>query len=213
MNEQEKRNAVNEALGFKNAQDLEQDITQWLDQQAEGGQSMVLVLLDVDEFLRVNETWGRDAGDKALIDTGRYLADSLPQQAALYRVAGDEFGVMFTDMEKEEVFLLMEQLRRGYPVKLPDGEALTVSVGIASAPDDAARCMDLMRKAESAMYRAKYGGRDRVCLAREEKMVPKTSHYTADQLKRLTKLSKREGVGEAILLREALDMLLKKYRD
>lgn len=42
-------------------------------------------------------------------------------------------------------------------------------------------------------------------------MIPKTSHYTNDQLKSLTKLSKREGVGEAILLREALDMLLKKY--
>ena len=47
--------------------------------------------------------------------------------------------------------------------------------------------------------------------AREEKMVPKTSHYTSDQLKRLSALSKREGIGEAILLREALDMLLKKY--
>ena len=42
-------------------------------------------------------------------------------------------------------------------------------------------------------------------------MVPKTSHYTSDQLKRLSALSKREGIGEAILLREALDMLLKKY--
>ena len=42
-------------------------------------------------------------------------------------------------------------------------------------------------------------------------MIPKTSHYTQDQLQRLTELSKREGVGEAILLREALDMLFKKY--
>ena len=48
-------------------------------------------------------------------------------------------------------------------------------------------------------------------LAKEEKMVPKTSHYTSDQLKRLSKLSKREGIGEAVLLREALDMLLKRY--
>lgn len=46
---------------------------------------------------------------------------------------------------------------------------------------------------------------------REEKMIPKTSHYTQEQLQRLGKLSKLEGIGEAILLREALDMLLKKY--
>lgn len=44
-------------------------------------------------------------------------------------------------------------------------------------------------------------------------MVPKTSHYTSEQLKRLTVLAKREGIGEAILLREALDMLLKKYEN
>ena len=42
-------------------------------------------------------------------------------------------------------------------------------------------------------------------------MVPKTSHYTQDQLQRLSKAAKQEGIGEAILLREALDMLLKKY--
>ncbi len=62
------------------------------------------------------------------------------------------------------------------------------------------------------MMRAKMTGRKKVYLAREEKMVPKTSHYTQAQLQSLTKLSKREGIGEAILLREALDMLLKKYR-
>jgi predicted DNA-binding protein len=48
-------------------------------------------------------------------------------------------------------------------------------------------------------------------MAREEKMIPTTSHFTQDQLQRLANLSKREGIGEAILLREALDMLLKKY--
>ena len=53
--------------------------------------------------------------------------------------------------------------------------------------------------------------RNKVTMAREEKMIPKTSHYTQEQLQRLGKLSKLEGIGEAILLREALDMLLKKY--
>jgi len=105
----------------------------------------------------------------------------------------------------------MEQKRKAFSVTAPDGEAMTISIGIAAAFDDAARCQELMRKAESAMFRAKYSGRNKVYLAREEKMVPKTSHYTSDQLKRLSALSKREGIGEAILLREALDMLLKKY--
>ena len=102
-------------------------------------------------------------------------------------------------------------MRRSYRAFLPDGRAQTISVGIASAPDDGASYLDLVRKAEGAMVRAKTGDANRVCLAREEKMITKTSHYTAEQLKRLTKVSKRESVGEAVLLREALDALLKKY--
>jgi predicted signal transduction protein with EAL and GGDEF domain len=86
-----------------------------------------------------------------------------------------------------------------------------MTIGMATAFEDANRCAELIRKADGALYRAKLNGGNRVAMAKEEKMVPKTSHYTQDQLQRLAKLAKREGIGEAILLREALDMLLKKY--
>ena len=65
------------------------------------------------------------------------------------------------------------------------------------------------------MYRAKNTGRNKVCLAREEKMVTKTSHCTQEQLERSSKLAEAEGGGggEAVILREALDDVLKKYDD
>ena len=88
---------------------------------------------------------------------------------------------------------------------------MSITIGMATAFEDANRTPELIRKADSALYRAKSGGRNKVAMAKEEKMVPKTSHYTQDQLQRLAVLAKHEGVGEAILLREALDMLLKKY--
>jgi predicted DNA-binding protein len=62
------------------------------------------------------------------------------------------------------------------------------------------------------MYRAKQAGRNRIALAKEEKLVTKTAHYTVDQLKQLEKLSNNTGVSEAALMREALDELLKKYK-
>ena len=67
------------------------------------------------------------------------------------------------------------------------------------------------RFGKRAVYGGKVGGGAKVCLAREEEMVTKTSHYTQGQLHGLSRLAKREGIGEAVLLREALDDLLRKY--
>ena len=212
-NEQRKRTAVNDALGFPTGERFEADLNDMLGGDAESsGDVIVIALIDCDEFLRVNQEFGHDEGDRVLIETGRYIRDSVPGEAKVYRIGGDEFGIIFRgDMEREEIFLLLNDLRQKYAVKTPDGAVQTVTIGMATAFEDASRCAELIRKADGALYRAKVGGRNRIAMAKEEKMVPKTSHYTRDQLQRLAKLSKREGVGEAILLREALDMLLKKY--
>lgn len=173
---------------------------------------VTLVMIDMDNFMQVNDTYGHDEGDRVLIDTGRYLHNALPDDAALFRFGGDQFAVLFgAGYEKEDVFLLMEGIRAAYSCPLPDGGQQTISMGISSSPEDGEQPGELIRKADAAMVRAKLNGQNRVCLAREEKMVVKTAHYPQDMLHRLTKLSKREGASEAILLREALEQLLRKY--
>lgn len=201
-------NAVDGALKMPRMKEFEKDLSMLI----ENGREVIVAMADLDNFLRVNEEFGRAEGDRVLIESGEYLRGALPRGARLYRYGGDQFAILFPEeMEREEVFLAMEALRRGYRVLLPDGAAQTLTIGIAVTPDDAATYLELVRKAEGAMFRGKAAGHNRVCLAREEKMVTKTSHYTAEQLKRLTKVSRREGLGEAVLLREALDALLKKY--
>lgn len=204
---------VNKALKLPLGEDFDNDLTELLAAEgAEFGDTIVIALSDVDHFYHINDDFGLDAGDKVLIETGEYFKKNLPDYCKIYRIGGDEFGFIFKgDFEKEDIFLLLEDIRKRYEVKTPDGVMQTISIGMATAFDDANRCQELFRKADSALYRAKSGGRNKVALAKEEKMVPKTSHYTQEQLKRLTKLSKREGIGEAILLREAIDMLFKKY--
>lgn len=203
-------NYVNEVLKFPLGDAFEKDLNKLIDE----GESapIIIAVYDFDHFMHVNDEFGHDEGDRALIEVGQHFAQGIPNGAQIYRFGGDEFGIIFNcGMEKEEVFLLMESLRSNMHIALPDKSELTVSIGIATAFEDATRVPELIRKAESALFRAKTNGRNKVALAKEEKMVPKTSHFTADQLSALTKLSKREGVGEAMLLREALDMLLKKY--
>ncbi len=206
-----KTNAVNDTLKLPLAEEFDSDLAALL-QDGEVMESITIAAMDLDNILAVNDRYGYAEGDAMLIAAGRYFLEQLPEGAKLYRYAGDMFTILFAPgTEKEEAFLQMEQLRKNYPVATHDGVKQTITIGIATAPEDGARATELMSKADGALYRAKVNGRDRVCLAREEKMVTKTSHYTVDQLQRLTKLSKREGVGEAVLLREALNALLKKY--
>ncbi len=202
-----KSDAVNQTLKLPQGREFEARLQQLISDEKD----FVVAMLDVDSFLTVNTEFGYDVGDEVLIKTGQHFLKWVTDGVEFYRYGGDEFAMLFLNAEKEEVFLKMEKARSEYNVVLPSGVRQTVSIGIAAALEDAATPGEIVRKAEGAMFRAKSNGRDRVCLAREEKMVTKTAHYTVEQLKRLTKISQREGIGEAILLREALDALLKKY--
>lgn len=177
-----------------------------------------LAFLDLDEFLQINETYGRAAGDALLVSLARILESNAGKDALIARYGGDEFVVLLMNTEREQAFLTMERVRSAvHEIKsLRVGEQtipvqVTVSVGVASFPIDARSGTELLRKADQALYRSKQMGRNQVRLAYEERMLPKTSHYTQTQLERLSRLAEREGVGEAVLLREALDNLLMKY--
>ncbi|MCR5389377.1 MAG: diguanylate cyclase [Lachnospiraceae bacterium] len=212
-NTERKITAVNDALKLPMGDEFEKDLTEILDSDAEAnGETVVIALVDFDHFMHINTDFGRDVGDRVLIEMGTYIKEAVPKDAKVYRMGGDEFGIIFRGtMEREEVFLLLNDMKNNFPVKTPDGASQSLTIGMATAFLDASRYAELVRKADGALYRAKVSGRGRVAMAKEEKMIPKTSHYTQDQLQRLNKLSKREDIGEAILLREALDMLLKKY--
>jgi len=182
----------------------------------EAGDPVSLAVVDIDEFLEINHTHGHAIGDEVIKAVVAHLSGALPEGAA-YRYGGDEFAVLLPGVDKETAFLACEQMREGFSGErtftADGGEAafpVTISVGIATYPDDG-KPADVVRKAHDAIYRAKATGRNRVCLAREERMVTKTSHYTQGQLERLSQLAGREGVGEAVLLREALDDLLRRY--
>ena len=123
--------------------------------------------------------------------------------------------------QAESAFVLAEEARK----VIADGEmgitlgsssltvAFHISGGVATFPTDASDWVDLLRKADEALYRAKRTGRNRICLPSSAQMVTKTSYYTQTQLERLAALAKSLDKSEAFLLREALDNLLRKYED
>jgi diguanylate cyclase (GGDEF)-like protein len=189
-----------------------------LDKAIQNDEPISLAYVDVDKFKQINDTHGHDIGDEVLKLLAKHLMESVADQGIVARYGGEEFIILLPGMEKEQAFLLFEGIRKDihkeHQFTANDQLAtltLATSVGISSFPDDGHVEQDLIRKAIDALYRAKMTGRNKVCLAREERMVTKTSHYTQGQLERLSILAKREGMGEAVLLREALDDLLRKY--
>lgn len=182
------------------------------------GTPVALALFDVDWCGRVNRDHGHAAGDAAIAALGKRLEEAVEGPLHLVRCGGDAYVALLPGVEKEEAFLQAERVRAAFekePIALAGGDevacSVTVSAGVAVYPDDGGKAGDVFRKASEALYRAKTGGRNRVCLAREERMVTKTSYYTQGQLAGLSRLAKREGLNEAVLLREALDDLLRKY--
>lgn len=181
-----------------------------------GNQPLALAMLDIDHFLLINKQYGHDSGNEVLKKMADNIVSTLGEGDLAIRFGGDEFAIIYAHTEREQALLSLESLRQRFEreeISLKNGSSLkfSISAGVAAYPIDGTNEAELVRKADQALYRAKLLGRNRIRLAYEEKMSPKTSHYTITQLERLSKLSQKEGVGEAELLREALDDLLRKY--
>ena len=189
------------------------DFLRMIDNADDKNTDLTLVMADMDGLMRVNKDFGHQTGDNVLKEIAKNLTD-IEHEHFTYRYSGDEFALLFPNTEKEQVFLIMEEARKKVAESPECLRASTsISAGIATYPEDGGRDSDIIRKAEGAMYRAKMAGANRIALAKEEKLVTKTAHYTVEQLKRLEKLSGKTGITEAALMREALDELLKKYAE
>ena len=189
-----------------------------IDVLIEKGDEFAYAMADIDMLSMINKDYGNDAGDEVFKCVAKHLSAVFPAPCTVFRNARDEFDILLPGCSKENAFLLAEEARKlinseNLNITSGEGKVLTqsVSIGISSFPDDGNRPADIIRRADSAMVRAKKNGRNQVCLSREEKLIPKTSHYTSAQLEKLSHTAEKQKVGEAVLLREALDDLLRKY--
>lgn len=177
---------------------------------------LAVALCDLDDFGRINEGLGRDVGDAVLRDWERTLTGSLPPDALVTRVGGDEYAAALPDHSAESALIVLDEIRNHFAAQHPTQEVpwpVSVSAGVAARPPHGETPAELLAAAREALMRAKRDGSNRVTIFVEEKMTMKSNYYTRATLDRLAKLSNATGRTEASLLREALDELLVKYRD
>jgi diguanylate cyclase (GGDEF)-like protein len=127
-----------------------------------------LLMMDLDHFKQINDTYGHDVGDQALVWLSKLLREVTEDKYLPIRYAGDEFMILMPLCRKARALKVGERLlslTRESPMRLTGQEktiAIRLSVGLASAPDDARNEKALVQKADTALYFAKKTGRDRI---------------------------------------------------
>ncbi|NRR29663.1 EAL domain-containing protein [Oxalobacteraceae bacterium] len=127
-------------------------------------QCVAVMCLDLDRFKSVNDSYGTQAGDKALQMVARFLSETVREGDTVTRQGGDEFQIILQDdCLLTDTLVLAQKILAGLRRELRiDGQeiALTSSIGIAVSPSDGSTLDELVRNADTALYRAKETGRD-----------------------------------------------------
>jgi len=131
-----------------------------------------LLMMDIDFFKKINDTYGHLEGDNALKQLGAVLKESVGDKGLAIRYAGDEFSAILPSIDKKKSLALAEAMLKrvsGTKFRQRDAKAeplnINISIGIASFPDDAHSSQDLIEQADKALYLSKREGRNRASVA------------------------------------------------
>jgi two-component system, cell cycle response regulator len=135
-----------------------------------------VLMMDVDHFKNVNDTFGHLTGSKTLEEIGNSITNIMRSGDAASRFGGEEFAAFLLDAELPQGVVAAERIRqeiqdREFTVirhgRVPEIHHVTISIGVASFPHDSSDPIELVEMADSALYRAKREGRNRVCAYRD----------------------------------------------
>ena len=128
-------------------------------------QPLSLIMLDLDRFKQLNDSAGHDAGDAALQNMAKCFDQILRGIDSAARFGGDEFALILPQAYAEGALIVAERLRAQISqIQIPGFGNLSASIGVATFPSHGSSRTELIVAADAALYSAKGGGRDRVCM-------------------------------------------------
>lgn len=158
--------------GLHNRRHFNEMLEYELDRSERHGHEFSILMLDLDDFKDINDTYGHPCGDAALRSVAELLRHSTRKGDLVTRLGGDEFAIILTETSPQEARELAEKARtdlRAHPFEAPDDRSfhLTASIGMIAYPADARNISDLMAGVDIGLYRAKSIGKDSVCSVEE----------------------------------------------
>ncbi len=190
------RQAQTDALtGLPNRTLLLDQISSYVHESWRPDREPTLYFVDLDRFKNINDSLGHSAGDEVLRIVADRLLGAVPQEAMVARLSGDEYVVLDpTTRSLSSASALAERLLSVFrePIALPQGDVfVTASIGVSSIDSMAAKPEDVLRHADTAMYRAKDSGRN--CMAfYDESMHERIAHRLSVETALYRALDRRE---------------------
>ena len=176
LEQQLSREARTDSLtGLRNRRALEEAAAAELKRAARVASPLAVIIGDVDHFKRINDRHGHDAGDRVIKAVAAHLMAVARESDVLGRWGGEEFLAILPESDEEAAVALAERMRvalEASKMPLPDGEPVTISLGVAAldaGKADAWGWDRLVQRADRALYKAKKAGRNRVLAAGEDR--------------------------------------------
>ena len=149
--------------GLANRRRFERQLEREVGRVLRFGHPFSLLMIDIDNFKNLNDTFGHDAGDDAIRRISRILREGTRGIDLAARVGGEEFAVLLVETSQVAGSEVAERLRMAIKgLETPSGARITASFGVAECPTDAQTASEIFKAADVALYQAKRNGRDRV---------------------------------------------------
>jgi diguanylate cyclase (GGDEF)-like protein len=153
--------------GIFNRRYFEMRIEEEMERARRFGAGMAVVMIDIDQFKRINDEFGHLLGDEVLRQVSSILHQQLRKIDVVCRYGGEEFAILLSQTNPQHALMVAEKLRKTVESWQFPGvpRAVTISAGTANFPDHGATRDEVVKAADAGLYMAKQTGRNRVCLA------------------------------------------------
>lgn len=159
---------TDELTGLYNQRYFHATLNEMMNISEKEHRSVGLIMMDIDDFKRINDVYGHDCGDLVLKGTGALLQTIVPKDQIVCRCGGDEFAIILTDTDLHRLEASAQRIKETfesikgdyYPSNI--AEKVTISMGLSQFPDVSSSKSELTSQADMALYHAKNLGKDRI---------------------------------------------------
>ena len=153
--------------GLNNFRQYDESLNACYSKAAKHGQSLSILFIDIDNFKRVNDTYGHLAGDQILRTLAAQMLTACRSSDIVCRRGGEEFTIILPQCNLDKACITAERIRKSVAEKqhtLPTGETvtITVSIGVSCYPETSTHEQDIIDQADTALYQAKHSGKNTI---------------------------------------------------